>query len=182
MVAAAYKECQDLIMRAKKGLLENKPGCDQDQTLEAMISSVLSNVREKVGKICMVELSRHNAPYIMATCGSKGTNLRISILSGIFMFLIPAGSSQGLSLTSVRWLPASDNRLSQVIVFPMGSKIAPSLISPRNPASLLQKASCATVSTRVSHLRSFSSTLSPVERVLLTRLSRLPRRVTCSDD
>ena len=73
MVAKAYAECDDLIARAKKGLLENKPGCNQEQTLEAMISSVLSNVRDKVGEICMMELSRHNAPLIMATCGSKGT-------------------------------------------------------------------------------------------------------------
>ena len=73
MVQRAYAECDDLIARAKKGLLENKPGCDQEQTLEAMISSVLSNVRDKVGEICMRELSRHNAPLIMATCGSKGS-------------------------------------------------------------------------------------------------------------
>ena len=74
LVEKAYAECQDLIEKAKKGKLENKPGCDQEQTLEAMISSVLSNVRDKVGEICMKELSRHNAPLIMATCGSKGTS------------------------------------------------------------------------------------------------------------
>ena len=72
MVEKAYAECDELIAKAKKGLLENKPGCDQEQTLEALISSVLSNVRDKVGEICMRELSRHNAPLIMATCGSKG--------------------------------------------------------------------------------------------------------------
>ncbi|KAG5220537.1 beta and beta-primes of DNA dependent RNA-polymerase [Salix suchowensis] len=47
--------------------LENKPGCNQEQTLEAMISSVLSK-----------ELSRHNAPLIMATCGSKGSVINVS--------------------------------------------------------------------------------------------------------
>jgi DNA-directed RNA polymerase III subunit RPC1 len=88
LVQRAYSNCLDLITLAKKGRLENKPGCDQEQTLEAMISSVLSQVRDKVGKhdpylsnktvlislgeICMRELSRHNAPLIMATCGSKG--------------------------------------------------------------------------------------------------------------
>jgi DNA-directed RNA polymerase III subunit RPC1 len=72
LVAQAYAECQDIIALAKKGNLENKPGCNQEQTLEAMISSVLSKVREAVGQICMKELSRHNAPLIMATCGSKG--------------------------------------------------------------------------------------------------------------
>ncbi|KZT66991.1 beta and beta-prime subunits of DNA dependent RNA-polymerase [Daedalea quercina L-15889] len=78
LVAKAYAECQDLITRAKKGLLENKPGCNQEQTLEAMISGVLSNVRDKVGEICLKELSRHNAPLIMATCGSKGSVINVA--------------------------------------------------------------------------------------------------------
>ncbi|OCH86035.1 beta and beta-prime subunits of DNA dependent RNA-polymerase [Obba rivulosa] len=77
MVQKAYDACDDLIMKAKKGMLENKPGCDQEQTLEAMISSVLSNVRDQVGSICMKELSRHNAPLIMATCGSKGSVINV---------------------------------------------------------------------------------------------------------
>jgi len=72
LIEKAYADCQDLIGLAKKGKLENKPGCDQEQTLEAMIGSVLSKVREQVGGICMKELSRQNAPLIMATCGSKG--------------------------------------------------------------------------------------------------------------
>jgi DNA-directed RNA polymerase III subunit RPC1 len=75
LVEKAYADCQTLIARAKKGTLENKAGCDQEQTLEALISSVLSKVREEVGQICMQELSRQNAPLIMATCGSKGTPL-----------------------------------------------------------------------------------------------------------
>ncbi|KAI0056684.1 beta and beta-prime subunits of DNA dependent RNA-polymerase [Artomyces pyxidatus] len=78
LVEAAYAKCQDLITLAKKGKLENKPGCDQEQTLEAMISSVLSKVRDEVGEICMKELSRHNAPLIMATCGSKGSVINVS--------------------------------------------------------------------------------------------------------
>ena len=72
MVEGAYKTCDNFIAQAKKGKLENKPGCNQDQTLEAMISGVLSKVRDNVGDLCMKELSRHNAPFIMATCGSKG--------------------------------------------------------------------------------------------------------------
>ena len=72
MVEKAYAACEALIVKAKKGLLENKPGCNQEQTLEAEISKVLSDVRGNVGEICMRELSRHNAPLIMATCGSKG--------------------------------------------------------------------------------------------------------------
>ncbi|KAF9651025.1 beta and beta-prime subunits of DNA dependent RNA-polymerase [Thelephora ganbajun] len=78
LVQKAYSDCLDLITLAKKGKLENKPGCNQEQTLEAMISSVLSQVRDKVGEICMRELSRHNAPLIMATCGSKGSVINVS--------------------------------------------------------------------------------------------------------
>ncbi|KAF8516014.1 hypothetical protein BU17DRAFT_76736 [Hysterangium stoloniferum] len=77
-VEKAYADCLELIAKAKLGKLENKPGCNQEQTLEAMISGVLSNVRDDVGKICMQELSRHNAPLIMATCGSKGSVINVS--------------------------------------------------------------------------------------------------------
>ena len=77
LIEKAYAECQDKIALAKKGGLKNKPGCDQEQTLEAEISSILSNVREKAGQICMKELSRHNAPLIMATSGSKGAQASV---------------------------------------------------------------------------------------------------------
>ncbi|KAL1672708.1 hypothetical protein EV122DRAFT_271324 [Schizophyllum commune] len=77
LIEKAYAECQDKIALAKKGGLKNKPGCDQEQTLEAEISSILSNVREKAGQICMKELSRHNAPLIMATSGSKGSVINV---------------------------------------------------------------------------------------------------------
>ena len=75
LIEKAYSVCLDNIAEAKKGLLKNKPGCNQEQTLESVISRTLSDVREAVGKICMKELSRHNAPLIMATCGSKGRYL-----------------------------------------------------------------------------------------------------------
>jgi len=72
MVETAYEKCEDLIATAKKGKLENSAGCDQETTLEQLISGTLSKVRGAVGDVCMQELSRHNAPLIMATCGSKG--------------------------------------------------------------------------------------------------------------
>ena len=72
LVEEAYEHCGDLIEKAKHGKLENQPGCDQEQTLEALISGILSKVRDVVGSSCMDELSMYNAPLIMATCGSKG--------------------------------------------------------------------------------------------------------------
>ncbi|PWN44236.1 beta and beta-prime subunits of DNA dependent RNA-polymerase [Ceraceosorus guamensis] len=77
-VEAAYAECLSLIQKAKVGKLDNLPGCDQEQTLENMISGVLSGVRSDVGEICMTELSRHNAPLIMAVCGSKGSKINVA--------------------------------------------------------------------------------------------------------
>ncbi|OWZ61150.1 hypothetical protein AYX15_06635 [Cryptococcus neoformans] len=77
-VEKAYDECDVFIDLAKKGKLENAPGCDQEATLESKISKTLSDVREAVGKICMQELSRHNAPLIMATCGSKGSVINVA--------------------------------------------------------------------------------------------------------
>ncbi|WFD31819.1 DNA-directed RNA polymerase [Malassezia sp. CBS 17886] len=77
-VEVAYQECRDLIELAKRGKLENLPGCDQEQTLESRISGVLSGVRSDVGEICMTELSRHNAALTMAVCGSKGSKINVA--------------------------------------------------------------------------------------------------------
>lgn len=72
IINKAYDVCNDFIVQAKKGLLENAPGCDQEGTLEIKVSGELSAVRAACGELCMSELSRHNSPLIMATCGSKG--------------------------------------------------------------------------------------------------------------
>ena len=72
LVQDAYKQADEYIYLAGRGKLECQPGSNVEQTLESMISGDLSRVRDKVGEICMTELSRNNAPLIMATCGSKG--------------------------------------------------------------------------------------------------------------
>ena len=78
LVQRAYDACDDLIEASRTGKLENAPGCNQEQTLEANISGVLSKVRDDVGQICMTELDRHNAPLIMSQCGSKGSKINVS--------------------------------------------------------------------------------------------------------
>lgn len=79
LVRNAYAHCDDLIRRSLNGQLENQPGCDIEQTLEALISGELSQVRDKVGDICLTELNKYNSPLIMATCGSKGKNISLLI-------------------------------------------------------------------------------------------------------
>lgn len=176
MVEKAYAACEQLIIRAKKGLLENKPGCDQEQTLEAEISKVLSDVRGNVGNICMEELSRHNAPLIMASCGSKGAHLFYSQACENFF----QRCAQVPSSTCPRWLLVSGNKSSPAIVYQMGSRTARSHISPRNPENLQLRVSCATPSTPDSLPQSSSSTLSRAVKVWSILPSRQPRLVTCS--
>ena len=72
LVTKAYAAADELIYQLQTGSLENDPGCNADETLEAHIIGSLSRVREQCGDICVSELSRHNAPLIMANCGSKG--------------------------------------------------------------------------------------------------------------
>lgn len=78
LVETAYTVCDDLIRSMIEGKLEPQAGCNEEQTLEAKISGVLSKVREDCGKICMSELEHTNAPIIMATCGSKGSQINVS--------------------------------------------------------------------------------------------------------
>ncbi|CCH58170.1 hypothetical protein TBLA_0A03720 [Henningerozyma blattae CBS 6284] len=78
LVEIAYAKCDELIGLYNQGKLETQPGCNEEQTLEAKISGILSKVREEVGDICINELDNWNAPLIMATCGSKGSNLNVS--------------------------------------------------------------------------------------------------------
>ncbi|GAA6004779.1 hypothetical protein JCM11491_002226 [Sporobolomyces phaffii] len=78
LVLKAYAAADEYIRLAAENRLECQPGSNMEQTLESMISGDLSRVRDQVGEICMTELSRNNAPLIMATCGSKGSKINVS--------------------------------------------------------------------------------------------------------
>lgn len=78
LVDAAYKQCDDIIDKFKKGKLERSAGCDEEQTMEILMSGILSSVRQQCGDACFAELSKFNAPMTMAKCGSKGSNINVS--------------------------------------------------------------------------------------------------------
>ena len=78
VVDKGYSDCDDRITEFKKGTLTLQPGCNAEQTLEAEVLGILSTVRETAGNVCLQELPRHNAPLIMALCGSKGSTINIS--------------------------------------------------------------------------------------------------------
>ncbi|XP_055335459.1 DNA-directed RNA polymerase III subunit RPC1-like [Paramacrobiotus metropolitanus] len=77
-IKAAYRKCEDLIDQLKRGVLENRPGCTKEETLESGMVQELSTVRDRMGKICFDSLPKTNAPLIMAQCGSKGSVINIS--------------------------------------------------------------------------------------------------------
>lgn len=78
LVERAYAECDAVIERFKDGKLAKAAGCDEEQTMENLISGILSKVRQQAGEHCFAELSRWNSPMIMATSGSKGSNINVS--------------------------------------------------------------------------------------------------------
>ncbi|KAL3989412.1 RNA polymerase Rpb1 domain 5 family protein [Acanthocheilonema viteae] len=73
-----YEVCDDYIKSLKEGKLKAQPGCTEYETLEALILKELSAIRDHAGQACLRNLSRHNAPLIMAVCGSKGSFINIS--------------------------------------------------------------------------------------------------------
>jgi DNA-directed RNA polymerase III subunit RPC1 len=78
MVCLAYRRCDDLIEKFKRGKLEKSAGCSMEETLENALSGVLSQVRSEAGDYCIDTLSRNNAPLVMAKSGSKGSVLNVA--------------------------------------------------------------------------------------------------------
>ncbi|KAF2186274.1 DNA-directed RNA polymerase III subunit RPC1 [Zopfia rhizophila CBS 207.26] len=78
LIEEAYAKCDRLIKDFKDGKLQRDPGCDEEQTMENRIGGILSGVRQDAGAICFEQLSKWNAPLIMAKCGSKGSNINVS--------------------------------------------------------------------------------------------------------
>ncbi len=78
LVREGYEECNRNIAKFSSGKLESQPGCTVEETLEAIISGILSRIRDDVGQSCLQELSRYNAPLIMQWCGSKGSKINVS--------------------------------------------------------------------------------------------------------
>ncbi|KAI3896617.1 hypothetical protein MKX03_029339 [Papaver bracteatum] len=72
------EKCDKLIEHYKTGKLELQPGCDAAQTLEAEITGILNNIREKAATVCMENLHWRNSPLIMSQCGSKGSPSNIT--------------------------------------------------------------------------------------------------------
>lgn len=73
-----YKECDAKLKDYTSNNLAPLSGCTVLETLESMLSSLLSKIREECGKLCSSELSKNNAPLIMQECGSKGSKINVA--------------------------------------------------------------------------------------------------------
>ncbi|KAK9865213.1 hypothetical protein WJX84_010418 [Apatococcus fuscideae] len=78
MINQGYATAEDFIDQFEQGTLELQPGCNMEQSLEALVTGVLNDIRQKAGNLCMDTLHWHNSPLIMSQCGSKGSPINIA--------------------------------------------------------------------------------------------------------
>ncbi|KAI1759633.1 beta and beta-prime subunits of DNA dependent RNA-polymerase [Hypoxylon sp. FL1150] len=78
LVLEAYRKADELIVEFNERRLEKAAGCSMEETLESRISGTLSKVRQEAGDYCIETLSKNNAPWVMASSGSKGSNINVA--------------------------------------------------------------------------------------------------------
>eukprot|EP00177_Eucheuma_denticulatum_P004855 GFKZ01008814.1.p1 GENE.GFKZ01008814.1~~GFKZ01008814.1.p1 ORF type:complete len:1494 (+),score=243.88 GFKZ01008814.1:1413-5894(+) len=79
LIAEGYEKCDEFIEQLRVGKLQLKPGCSAEETLEAVLNSELSRIREDAGKACIETIDvRTNAALTMALAGSKGSTINMS--------------------------------------------------------------------------------------------------------
>jgi DNA-directed RNA polymerase III subunit RPC1 len=81
LVSDADAKCIAFITQYKNGELAQEAGASPEQTVESLLESTLSAVRDAAGKLCIDELTaheKHNAPLMMTQCGSKGSKINIA--------------------------------------------------------------------------------------------------------
>ncbi len=110
LVERAYAECENVIEQYRNKQLKKSPGCNEEQTMENTISGILSRVRQQAGDHCFKELSRWNSPMLMATCGSKGSNINVSQMVAVVGQQIIGGSRvpDGFQDRSLPHFPKND--------------------------------------------------------------------------
>ncbi|KPJ17022.1 DNA-directed RNA polymerase III subunit RPC1 [Papilio machaon] len=111
LLESGYSKCDGYILEMEKGTLQCQPGCTVEETLEAVMLSELSSIRELAAKACFRELHPTNAPLIMAQSGSKAKipaargfveNSFYSGLTPTEFFFHTMGGREGLVDTAVK--------------------------------------------------------------------------------
>lgn len=92
LVQNAVQKTDELISDYNNKKLTKAAGCSLEETLENTMSGTLSEVRGEAGKYCIRTLSTKNAPWIMATSGSKGSNINVAQMIALVGQQIIGGS------------------------------------------------------------------------------------------
>ena len=77
-----FKESEKQIDLYNNGRIQLRPGMNAEQSLEASLIKILSDIRDIVGKHLRNILPRTNTALQMAICGSKGSDLNLCQMIG----------------------------------------------------------------------------------------------------
>lgn len=82
-VLKAFSECTSFVQQSQAGKLKRLPGQDDLGTLETNQVTALSKVRTEVADSLVKQLSKRNSPMVMATSGSKGSNVNVAQMAAL---------------------------------------------------------------------------------------------------
>jgi len=82
MIEERRGKVSELVDAYNKGILEQLPGRDMEETLELQIMQVLGRARDEAGKIAGSHLGLENSAVIMAKSGARGSMLNLSQMAG----------------------------------------------------------------------------------------------------
>ncbi|KPI44783.1 DNA-directed RNA polymerase III subunit RPC1 [Cyphellophora attinorum] len=82
-IKEVFDQCKEFTSDSKAGRLKRRAGMDDAATLEAEQIRVLSTVRTEIAGILTKQLSKHNAPMVMALSGSKGSNVNVAQMAAL---------------------------------------------------------------------------------------------------
>ena len=83
MINRVFSDCNQFTQDSKAGKLPRKAGLDDAGTLEQEQVRVLSTVRTDIAGVLTSQLSRKNTPMVMATSGSKGSNINVAQMAAL---------------------------------------------------------------------------------------------------
>lgn len=79
LIDAGYKKSDEHIEELRLGTIELRPGCTAEESLETILTKVLSDIRDQAGNACIADIDvSTNAALTMALAGSKGSAINIS--------------------------------------------------------------------------------------------------------
>lgn len=83
MISRVFDDCSSFVRDSKAGKLKRKAGLDDAGTLEQEQVRVLSTVRTNIAGVLTTQLSKRNTPMVMATSGSKGSNINVTQMAAL---------------------------------------------------------------------------------------------------